>query len=119
MAGRDNLVPNSERTPEERRENARKAGVASGRSRRKRKTIRECLEMLLAKDVADEDAREMLAGMGIADVDMQNPMLIAAGLFRRAADGDVQAVKTLLEAMGESKGDTCGNVVVNIIDDLK
>lgn len=116
MAGRDNL---RKLTTEEAREIGAKGGKASVKSRRKRKTIRECLEMLLAKDVTDDEAREMLAGMGIAETDMQNPMLIAVGLFRKAADGDVQAVKTLLEAMGESKETPGGNVVVNIIDDLK
>lgn len=115
-----NLIPNEQRTPEQRRKNASKAGKASAAAKRKRKAIKECLEMLLAKSVADDAAREMLAAMGIAEKDMQNTMLIAAGLFKKATEGDVQAVKTLMDAIGElGKQETVGNVVINIVDDLK
>ncbi len=43
-----NLVPNSERTPEERKANARKAGQASGAARRRKKTFREMVEAALS-----------------------------------------------------------------------
>lgn len=45
MANEQNLIPNSERTPSERRENARKAGIASGKARREKKTLREIMEV--------------------------------------------------------------------------
>lgn len=45
MANEQNLIPNSQRTPEERRENARKAGIASGEARRAKKTLREIMEI--------------------------------------------------------------------------
>lgn len=45
MANEQNLVPNSKRTPSERRENARKAGIASGKARREKKTFRELMEL--------------------------------------------------------------------------
>lgn len=46
MAGIDNLIPNEQRTPEERRRNARKAGIASresskGKSRPKKESKRD------------------------------------------------------------------------------
>ena len=43
MANEKNLKQNSERTPKERQELARKAGKASGKARRERKTLRELL----------------------------------------------------------------------------
>lgn len=43
-----NLIPNSERTPEERRANAIKAGQASGEARRMRRTLREALKNALS-----------------------------------------------------------------------
>ena len=114
------IVKKEDRPPEQRRANAGKAGKPGAAAKRKRKTVRACLDMLLEKDIADDAAREMLAGMGIADRDMQNPMLIAAGLFRKAAAGDLQAVKTLMDTTGETdRQQAGGNVVINIVDDLR
>lgn len=41
----NNLISNADRTPKERRDNARKAGIASGVARRKKKTMREWAEV--------------------------------------------------------------------------
>ena len=72
MANPENLVPNSERSPKERRENARKGGIASGKARREKKAFRELMEHYLSqpdtvngeqvtrKDVATFKAVQML-----------------------------------------------------------
>lgn len=45
MANEKNLIPNSERTPEELREQCRKGGIASGESRKLKKSFKEaCIE---------------------------------------------------------------------------
>ena len=54
-----NLVPNSARTPTQRRENARKAGKASAQARKRKKDLREALEMLLEKDYKDRNGEAM------------------------------------------------------------
>ena len=43
-----NLIPNSERSPSEVRENGKKGGIASGEARRKRKTLKEELLLMLS-----------------------------------------------------------------------
>lgn len=48
-----NLVRNEDRTPEERRENARKAGIASGKARRKKADMRKLLEQMMKEDIPD------------------------------------------------------------------
>ena len=48
MANEQNLIPNSERTPSELREMARNGGLASGEARRKRKTLKEELLLMLS-----------------------------------------------------------------------
>lgn len=48
-----NLIPNEERTPRERRENARKAGIASGKARREKKTIQNILAALCDSKCSD------------------------------------------------------------------
>ena len=50
MANEQNLIPNSERTPSERRENARKAGIASGKARREKADLRRMLQIALESD---------------------------------------------------------------------
>ena len=57
MANEQNLVPNSQRTPSERRENARKAGIASGKARREKKTLREIMEVYGAMPDPDCEGR--------------------------------------------------------------
>ena len=48
-----NLIPNEERTPSERRENARKAGIASGQARRERKTIQKIFSAMCESKCSD------------------------------------------------------------------
>ena len=45
MANEQNLIKNEKLTPSQRRKNASKAGKASGASRRKRKALKEELEI--------------------------------------------------------------------------
>ena len=53
MANDENLLRPEDRTPRERRESARKAGIASGEARRKRKAMREQAELLLSMPFQD------------------------------------------------------------------
>ncbi len=48
-----NLIPNTERSPEELREMGRKGGIASGRARRRKRDLRKLASMLLDKQIAD------------------------------------------------------------------
>ena len=57
MANEQNLIPNSERTPSELREMARNGGLASGEARRKRKTLKEELLLMLS----DGDIQEKIS----------------------------------------------------------
>ena len=57
MANERNLIPNSERTPNELREMARNGGLASGEARRKRKTLKEELLLMLS----DGDIQEKIS----------------------------------------------------------
>ena len=50
MGNEKNLVPNSERTPEELKEMTRLGGIASGKARRKKKLMKEIYAEFLAKE---------------------------------------------------------------------
>ena len=57
MANEQYRIPNSERTPSELREMARNGGLASGDARRKRKTLKEELLLMLS----DGDIQEKIS----------------------------------------------------------
>jgi hypothetical protein len=80
-----NLIPNYERTPEERKEIARKGGIASGESRRRRKTLKE----------------ELLALLEIND----NNNKISLAVLQKALNGDIQAFTTIRDTIGEKPKD--------------
>ena len=48
-----NLIPNEERTPSERRENARRAGIASGQAMREKKTIQKIFSAMCESKCSD------------------------------------------------------------------
>lgn len=58
-----NLIPNTERIPEELREMGRKGGIASGKARRRKRDLQKLAKMLLDKQTA-ESFKEIL---GIKD----------------------------------------------------
>lgn len=91
MANEANLKANSERTPSERVELARKAGKASGRRRRERKTIAEALRKILDEPIAKGSRQTKLDGISIK---------VIKKLFD---DPDIRDLKALAEILGELK----------------
>ena len=57
---RQNLISNSERTPNERKKQAMKAGKASGESRRLKKTLTESLKELCTPEAINEINQKIL-----------------------------------------------------------
>lgn len=48
-----NLIPNTEKSPSELREMGRKGGIASGKSRRRKRDLQKLAKMLLDKKIAE------------------------------------------------------------------
>ena len=92
MANEQNLVRNEDRTPSQRRENARKAGKASGKARQERKTFREGLLLLLNEPLKDKSGN-------ITDNTTQDAII--AALVKRAANGDTRAFEMIRDTIGE------------------
>lgn len=88
MANPENLKPNTERTPKERSELARKAGKASGKARRKRKEFRELLELALSQPNVDNP-------------DVDNWTVATAALLQKAMGGDVRAWEVMRDTLGQ------------------
>ena len=101
--GSKNLIRNEDRTPEERRENARKAGKASVEARRRKKNMRQLMRELLDLEPANEGWND-LAAMGVAPQDITNEMLLLVRLFQTACCGNVQAVREIRSILGTEAG---------------
>lgn len=100
MPNEHNLIPNSERTPSELREQTSKAGKKSGEVRRRKKSMREKMKLLLSLPACDNDM-EQLQALGIPVEDSDNEMVILKGLFLKAAEGDVSASKEIRNILGK------------------
>lgn len=100
MPNEKNLIPNSERTPQERREIAAAGGRASGVSRRRKKSLKATMRAILDLPVGKADY-ERLADLGIPVEEQDNQTLMLVGLFRAAADGDVKAVREIRSILQE------------------
>jgi hypothetical protein len=97
MSGIDNLKP--PRSTEEARERGKKGGIASGRARRERKSIREGFNAILSAPVRD---KATLAELKEAGADKTARGLLLLRIYQSAMSGDMQAAKLLLTAIGEA-----------------
>lgn len=100
MANENNLNPPI-RSAREAREKGQKGGIASGEARRKKKTIRETLEMMLSGQMPDGSTRRDA---------------IVVALMEKALSGDVRAFEAIRDSVGEKPTEkmnvsTAGSVV--------
>ena len=96
----ENLIQyNPERsTPEQRRENARKAGLASGVARQKRKKLRDVLGNMMTSHVTEEELRN---GLEAAGYEPTHENAIALAAIVKASHGDIEAARFVRDTLGE------------------
>lgn len=112
VPGQENLIPMSERSKEEVREIARKGGINSGETRRRKKTMRETLEQMLDEVANIEGNKDKLTYRQLATL----------GLLKGAVQGNNANYKTILETIGEiqeSQTTIAPTLKVEIIDNGK
>lgn len=98
----DNLVPNENRTPEERRENARKAGIASGKARKRKKTVAEALREAGERNIADIPGLEKIAKKyGLTGEDDILSLTTQAIYINELKKGNFKSLRELTEILGE------------------
>ena len=83
MAGKENLRPVSSK--EEARERGRKGGLASGEARRKRKTLKEELLLMLSEGETQQS--------------------VTLALIEKAISGDTKAFEVIRDTIGEKPVD--------------
>lgn len=101
----ENLIPNSQRTPEERRENARKAGKASVEARREKKRLSTIYgEMLAGKyEVTINGEKQKLDGAELVRFIMRDVLM-------RRDSASVSLLKEIREGTEGSKVQLDANV---------
>ena len=102
---KENLINPKDRTSEELREMTRKGGIASGEARRRKKTMREALEMMMFDTELPEALKARMEAEGIKPEDMNHQMAITRSLIAKAEAGDVQAYKAICSMIGEKPVD--------------
>lgn len=100
MANEQNLIKNSERTPSERREIAKKAGVASGKSRRKKADFKKALNTILSADVFSSKLARTLEEMGF---EQTNEAAVALMTLQKALKGNLRAIE-LIARLNSNEG---------------
>lgn len=101
MSNTDNLIPMNKRTKDEQRAIAQKGGKASGKARRRKRTMKEAAQLVLYAPVS-EDKAEILKQYGVAESDCTNLMLIIVKAMQMAADGDIRAITFIRDTLGEN-----------------
>lgn len=101
MANERNLVPFDERTENEQRKIASAGGKASGKARRRKKSMKQKMQLLLSLPAADNDQAE-LSAIGVDPEDMDNEMVLVKALFLAAAEGDTKAFDRIQDVLGRT-----------------
>ena len=103
--GEKNLISIGDRTTDKQREIAQKGGIASGASRRRRRALKESMNLLLEMPATDKKKLAKAVNMGFPDVEVDNSTLIVISLFEKAVSGDIPAIKELRALIDEGGAD--------------
>jgi hypothetical protein len=90
MANEQNLIRNEDLTPEERRKRASKAGKKSVEARRKRKALKEELELLMQTKASNGKTYQEI---------------MSTALVKQAIDGNTKAYEIIRDTLGEKPRD--------------
>ena len=105
MPNEKNLMPiqevNSNRTREQHSEDSRKGGVASGISRRRKRSLKEAADLYLSLPVSDRKMWNKISRSGVDPEDIDNQMAMIIGLTMAATAGDAKAAKVIVDLLGE------------------
>lgn len=95
----------AKQTPEQRRENGRKGGIASGEAKRAKKAMKERLEILLEMNMksgrgADIESIQNFAALKGKNITVQDALMIAQ--IQKALKGDTAAAVFVRDTAGQN-----------------
>lgn len=95
MPNENNLIPNSERSPNKLKEMTRKGGIKSGEVRREKRKFREMFETFLESDFKGD--KELPKSKR-----RKNKEIMMMRMVKQAMDGDLNTQKYIIEMIGEA-----------------
>lgn len=123
-----NLIPLSQRSPEERRAiarkgiEARKANVEKRKQeKRERMQIQKVMSVILGSEVSNEKQKKLLNSLGFEGEHLTNEMLLMVALFKKGLSGDVNAIRDVTDMMEKldlyqnSGGEQQQQIVINLM----
>ena len=117
MANEQNLIVPSSKLA---RENGRKGGKKKAENIKKRKAMKEQMEMLLSLPVKSPKLKEQLKKLGIKSNEIDNQMALIVSLYQTALKGgknSVQAFNAIME-MTEEKEKATGKETLEKLDEV-
>lgn len=113
---------NARKTPEERKESARNAGIASGKARREKASLKKAIKWLLEESdirITKGNIYETYKKQGIDISELTPGQLATIGLWAGAVTGKNENYKTLLEGNNElieNKDTVTPDVEIKVIE---
>ena len=101
MPNEKNLIPMDQRSKSEARELGRNGGIASGVSRRRKRSLKEAADLYLSLPVSDRKMWNKIARRGVDPEDIDNQMAMIIGLTMAATAGNAKAAKVIVDLLGE------------------
>lgn len=102
MANEQNLIPQAHVLSVEEQS---RGGKASVQTKRKRKALRDSMNMLLEMQPSAKDFNKLIEA-GYEPEEIDNSLLITLALFNESKKGNVKAIKELRNLIGEDKPDS-------------
>nr|DAO66154.1 MAG TPA: hypothetical protein [Caudoviricetes sp.] len=105
MANEENLIPASQRSKSEARENSKKGGIESGKSRRRKKALRTALKEAMTmqlKELHPDMQTAIMRAAKVGDAEITVGDAVWGSLIRSACGGNSQMMKILLDVSNES-----------------
>ena len=120
MAGaNDNLIPLNNRTKTEQTRITKMGGIASGESRRRKKTMRELAQMFGSLEVSNDTIRARMRSLGVSEDDMNHDMAVMIGQYMEAEKGNTQAAAFVRDTKGENPKEPMMQLNVDNISGLE
>ena len=101
MPNEKNLIPMDRRSQSEARDLGQKGGIASGISRRRKRSLKEAADLYLSLPVSDRKMWNKISRRGVDPEDIDNQMAMIIGLTMAATAGDAKAAKIIVDLLGE------------------
>lgn len=111
--GTKNLKPQNTRTKEEQKKIATLGGKASGKARRDKKMLRDCLEILMEKKYLDEATGKKLTGAELLSIDLFEKALKETDVSKKA-----RAFEVIRDTAGQKPVDKVEQTNTNITVDF-